>query len=77
MFNRVVRWERIWELDPRHPEVMTEQMGIKGAKALEIQYIKEEKKGDRELSRYHLTSTMSLTRRTAQSDVIDNVQRES
>ena len=52
VLNRVIRWEDTgitWEPDPRHVEIMIEQMGLKGAKQLKIPGVKEEKKSDREL----------------------------
>ena len=52
VFNRVIRWEGTgitWEPDPRHVEIMMEQMGLKGAKTLKIPGVKEEKNEDREL----------------------------
>ena len=52
VLNRVIRWEEAgisWEPDPRHVEVMIEQMGQKGAKLLKTPGVKEEKKSDREL----------------------------
>ena len=50
--NRVIRWEDTgitWEPDPRHAEIMIEQMGPKGARSLKIPKVTEENKTDREL----------------------------
>ena len=52
VLNRVIRWEETgitWEPDPRHAEIMIEQMGLKGGRSLKIPGVKEEKKTDREL----------------------------
>ena len=52
VLNMVIRWEATGvtrEPDPRHVEIMIEQMGPKGAKPLKIPGIREEKKSDREL----------------------------
>ena len=52
VLNRVIRWEETgitWEPDPRHAEIMVEQMGFKGGRPLKIPGVKEEKKNDREL----------------------------
>ena len=50
--NRVIRWEETgitWEPDPRHVEIMIEQMERRGAKILEFPSVKEEKKSETEL----------------------------
>ena len=52
VLNRFIRWEETgitWEPDPRHVEIMIEQMGLKGVRQLKIPGVKEEKKSDREL----------------------------
>ena len=52
VLNRVIRWEdtgNTWEPDPRHAEIMIEQMGLKGGRPLKIAGVKEEKKIDREV----------------------------
>ena len=52
VFNRVIRLEDTsitWETDPRHGEIMIEQMWLKGVKQLKIPGVNEEKKSDREL----------------------------
>ena len=51
VLNRVIRWEETgitWEPDPRHAEIMIEQMGLKGGRSLKIPGVKEEKKTSRE-----------------------------
>lgn len=52
VLNRVIRWEDTgitWEPDPRHAEIMVEQMGFNGGRPLKIPGVTEEKKIDREL----------------------------
>ena len=47
ILNRVVTWEKhalTWEPDPRHAELVIEQLGLKGAKPLKLPGIKEEVK---------------------------------
>jgi hypothetical protein len=49
VLKRVIRWEETgitWERDPRHAEIMIEQMGLKGGRSLKIPGVKEEKKTD-------------------------------
>ena len=50
--NRMIRWKETgitWEPDPRHVEIMVQQVGLKGAKTLKIPGVKDEKKSDKEL----------------------------
>ena len=47
VLHGVIRWKGTsitWEPDPRHVEVMIEQMGLKGAKMLKIPGVNKEKK---------------------------------
>ena len=52
VLNRVIRRDDIgitWQPDPRHAEIMIEQMALKDAKSLRIPGVKKEKKTDREV----------------------------
>ena len=62
-----------WEPDPRHAEIMIEQMGLKEARSLKIPGVKEEKDSGREL-RSDMDQIIGTSNNPDQNSIIETIE---